>query len=416
MKAKYKIHKWQKQHLQSNKRFHLLVWHRKARKTYTALLKTFKEAINNRGVYWIIEPTFRLAKQTIWEDLRMLNEIFPEEVVKKRNQTDLSLQLVNGSWIYLYGADKPDYLRGPNPRGVVIDEYAVQQEDVWTKIVAPIIFSNGGWTMFCFTPKGKNHAWKLWRETEGNEKWERTYLPVSLSKLIQPDEIENIKKTLPQDAFRQEFECEFLEGEGTVFRKIRQAIKHEPVDYSAPHVFGVDLARKMDFTVVVGINLWTNHVDVFDRWNTVDWTLTRDRIASLVKKFPPSPVIMEVNSIGDPFFDFISKTGISIIPITTTGENKNNLINRLSIFIENKYITYEDDPTILGELEAFGYDITPLGRIQYSAPSGLHDDIVMALAFAVSHISEKPRPRTLPVSYQFDWQPKPQQINLDPYD
>ncbi len=394
----------------------MLVWHRKARKTYTGILKVFKEAILIPGVYWFIEPTFRVAKQTIWEDPRMLDSVIDPELIKKRNQTDLSLQLINDSWIYLYGADKPDYLRGPNPRGVVLDEFAVQQNEVWTKVVAPIIFSNKGWVMFCFTPKGKNHAWKLWREKQEDPEWETSLLPVSKSGLLSPKEIESIKQTLPQDAYRQEFECEFLEGEGTVFRKIRQAIRHIPTDYSAPHIFGVDLGRKMDFTVLIGINLYNNHIDVFDRWNVVDWSLTRDRIASTVKKFPYSPVVLEMNSVGDPFYEFISKTGVAIIPITTTGENKTNLINRLAIFIENQYLTYEDDPLILGELEAFGYDITPLGRIQYSAPEGLHDDIVMAMAFAVSQINEKPKAKAVSPVYQFDWQPQEKQDNLDPYE
>ena len=71
-----KIHKWQYQHLNSQKRFHIMVWHRKARKTFTALLKVYKEAISHPGTYWIIEPTFRAAKHTVWEDPLMLDSIF----------------------------------------------------------------------------------------------------------------------------------------------------------------------------------------------------------------------------------------------------------------------------------------------------------------------------------------------------
>ena len=110
------IHKWQQKHLSSDKKLQVLNWHRKSRKTFTGLVKVYREALLHPNTYWIIEPTYKLAKTTVWNDPTMLFTVFDEEVIAKRNETDLSLKLINNSWIYLYGADKPDYLRGPNPR------------------------------------------------------------------------------------------------------------------------------------------------------------------------------------------------------------------------------------------------------------------------------------------------------------
>ncbi|MEM3609332.1 MAG: terminase family protein [Candidatus Anstonellales archaeon] len=410
------IHKWQLQHLQSTKRFHILVWHRKARKSFTGLLKLYKEAVSKPGVYWFVSPTFRAAKHTIWEDARMLDTVFDKEIIKKRNQTDLSLQLINDSWIYLYGADEPNYLRGPNPNGVVIDEYAEQKEEVWTQVIAPIIYMNKGWAMFAFTPKGKNHAWKLWKQNEENPDWELSFLPVSKSGLLSSKEIEIIKSSLPASAFEQEFECEFLEGEGTVFRRIYEAIKDLQPNFSAPHIFGLDLGKKIDFTVLIGIDRTTNHVDFIDRFNLIDWDLSRDRIVADLRKFPPSPVVVEANSIGDPYIENLRKFGVSIIPFITSATTKKDIINKLSIFIENKYISYPNNPTILNELSAFGYEITKNGNIKYGAPEGVHDDVVMAMALAVSQISDKPLPKSYTPTYQFNWTPQEKPFTLDPYD
>jgi hypothetical protein len=408
------IHKWQYQHLNSKKRFHIMVWHRKARKTFTALLKIYKEAIAKPKVYWLVEPTFRAAKHTVWEDPLMLDTVFDKEIVAKKNQTDLSLQLINGAWIYLYGADEPNYLRGPNPYGVVIDEYSEQKEEVWTKVVAPIIYMNKGWVMFAFTPKGKNHSYNLYIANKDNPEWEVSHLPVSKSGLLTPQEIETIKASLPEDAFRQEFECEFLEGVGTVFRKY--TTKTEETNYSAPHIFGLDLGRKQDFTVLVGFNRYTNHLDFIDRFNVVDWDLIRQRVIADLRKFPMSPVVIEANTIGDPFIEDLRKAGISVIPFITSAPSKKNIINKLAVFLENSYITIPNDPQIIDEISAFTYELTPQGNIKYGAPEGFHDDIVMAMALAVSQMSEKTLPKQTQPKYQFDWQIEEKPFTLDPYD
>jgi len=411
-----KIHKWQLQHLQSKKHFHILVWHRKARKTFTALLKVFKEAIEHPGVYWIISPVFRLAKDTIWNDPRMLDTVFDPRIVEKKNLTDLSLKLINGSWIYLYGADKPDYLRGPNPRGVVLDEFAVLKPEIWTEIVAPIIYSNKGWAFFCFTPKGQNHAWKLWLAQKDNSDWETSFLPVSKSQLLTKKEIGSIKKSLPASAYAQEFECEFLSGEGVVFRRIREAIKDIKPNFERPHIFGLDLGRKRDFTVLVGFDRTNNHMDFFDRFTLVDWDLQVQRIVHSLRKFHDPSVVVEANSIGDPIIEDLRRAGVRVIPFVTSLQSKNNLIKKLSIFIENKYISFPDIPDLIDELGSFGYEITKSGNTKYSAPQGCHDDCVMAMGLAVTKLSDKPVPITLDPIYQFDWTPEEKPLLLDPYD
>lgn len=411
------IHKWQLQHLKSDKHFHIMVWHRKARKTFTALLKVFKEAIQHPDVYWIIEPVFRLAKDTIWNDPRMLDAVFDPQIVKRKNQTDLSLELINGSWIYLYGADKPDYLRGPNPKGVVIDEFAVEKPELWTEVIAPIIYSNKGWAMFAFTPKGKNHAWKLWLSHKDDPDWECSFLPVSKSNLLSPKEIENIKASLPASAFAQEFECEFLAGEGVVFRRVDEAIKDGvEVHPEHPHIFGLDLGRKLDFTVLVGFDRTNNHLDFFDRFSILDWDLQVQRIVHDLRKFNNPPVVVEANNIGDPIIEDLRRANIKVIPFITSLQSKNNLIKKLSIFIENKYITYPNIPELIDELSAFGYEITKSGNTKYSAPAGYHDDCVMAMGLAVSQLNDKPIPIPATPVYQFDWEPTQKTIELDPYE
>lgn len=411
-----RIHKWQAQHLKSTKRWQILVWHRKARKTYTSIIKVFQEAIKHPDIYWIIEPTYKLAKTTLWDDPRMLFDVIDNEVIKHKNKSDLSLELINGAWIYLYGADHPDYLRGPNPKGVVLDEYSVEKEQIWTEVVAPVLYMNHGWAWFLFTPKGKNHAYQLYQRAKNSEDWETSYLPVSVSHLLSAREIKSIRETSTSQTFEQEFECKFLEGEGTVFRKVEGAVEGVllPPDPQCEYIFGIDLGRKQDYTVISGFNRMTNHLDYFDRFTTVDWPLQVKRIKEAAKRYNDALCVVEANSIGDPIIRDLRDQGIRVLPFQTTSSSKRDIIEKLSIFIENKYITYPNIPVFLDELQSFGYTISGNKTIKYGAPEGLHDDTVMATAIAVTQLKDTPRSRpTITPSIQLDQEV--QNPHLDPY-
>ena len=82
----------------------------------------------------------------------MLFNIIPNELVSEINQTDLVVKFKNGSLYQLKGSDDPDALRGPNPFGVVFDEFDTQKQEGWG-VVEPIIRANGGWVWFIGTPQ-----------------------------------------------------------------------------------------------------------------------------------------------------------------------------------------------------------------------------------------------------------------------
>ena len=49
-----------------NHRFKVLIWHRRARKTTTAINEIVKQALVTPGVYWHLFPTYAEAKNAIW--------------------------------------------------------------------------------------------------------------------------------------------------------------------------------------------------------------------------------------------------------------------------------------------------------------------------------------------------------------
>ena len=79
----------------------------------------------------------------------------------KRHETELKVDLWNGSRIQIFGADNPDSLRGLGFDGVVLDEFALMSPRTWSEIVRPAIADKLGYVIFIGTPMGHNHFWEV---------------------------------------------------------------------------------------------------------------------------------------------------------------------------------------------------------------------------------------------------------------
>jgi hypothetical protein len=77
----------------------------------------------------------------------------------------------------------------------------------------------------------------------------------------------------------------------------------------------------------------------------------------------------------------IQRAGTPLQAFKFTPQSKQQLMQRLAVVIQQGLLKIPLG-VIIGELNAFGYEYTAHG-VRYSAPDGLHDDCVMALALAV---------------------------------
>ncbi len=371
-------------------RFKVLVWHRRARKTSTALEKIALEAHNVPGqVYWVIYPTKTQAKEAIWKDPNMLFRIIPPELIERQNEIELTLYLKCKSIIILKGADEPDSLRGTNPYGIIFDEFDTMKYEAWG-VVEPIIRGNGGWAWFIGTFKGKRHLWNLLeRVRQGHKEWTGSVLKASLSGVIDLDQLAEAKKSMSDALYNQEFECEPLEGEGSVFRGVREvatAIPHKPID-GHYYVMGVDLAKYTDFTVITVYDRSTNAQVYQDRFQTLEWPFQKKRIKSVSDHYNKALIILDSTGLGDPIYDDLSRMGVPIESFKFTQSSKKDLVEKLSIYIEQKRIKILPIEETLVEFDNFTYELGPTGQMRYGAPNGFHDDIVISHGLAVSSLN-----------------------------
>ena len=205
------------------------VWHRRAGKEKTFLNYTIRKMVERVGTYFYLFPTYAQAKKAIWDgrdrDGFAFLSHFPDQLVQSKNITDLQVKLINGSVFQLIGTDNIDSIMSTNPIGCVFAEYSLQDPRGW-EYVRPILRENGGWAVFDFTPRGKNHGYTLYElatklQAEGNKDWFVSRLTVDDTGVLSRADIESERREgMDEDLIQQEYFCSWSGvQQGTYYAK-----------------------------------------------------------------------------------------------------------------------------------------------------------------------------------------------------
>ena len=198
-------------------RFRVLVAGRRFGKSYLACIELFIAAVERPGeTFFYCAPTYRMAKDIAWKTLK---KIIPKEFISTKNETDLRLELVNGSTIELKGTENAAALRGRSLSGIVLDEAAFMEAEVWFEVLRPALADKQGWALFISTPDGTaSWFYDLWcyceEDTSGD--WKRWCFTTIDGGNVPAAEVEAARKQLDARTFRQEFEASFENLSGLV--------------------------------------------------------------------------------------------------------------------------------------------------------------------------------------------------------
>lgn len=217
----------------------VLVWHRRAGKDLTLYNRVGVAACQRVGTYFYFFPTYAQGKKILWDSMdsqgnRILDYI-PPQLVASRNETEMQQKLTNGSVVQIVGTDKIDSIVGTNPIGCVFSEYALQDPKAWS-YVQPILAENGGWAAFAYTPRGRNHGYRLYEYAKAHpESWYCALLTVKDTQredgtpVVPESEIEQARASgIDEDIIQQEFYCSFDGSlQGNYYGKQIQAARAE---------------------------------------------------------------------------------------------------------------------------------------------------------------------------------------------
>lgn len=190
------------------------VWHRRAGKDLTALHQTAKMAHERRGMYWHCLPTYKQAKKAIWDGFtrdgrKIIDSVFPPPIVKRKNTSEMLVELKCGSMVQLVGSDTVDSLVGAGPVGVTFSEYSISKPRAWD-LVRPMVAENDGWASFIFTPRGNNHGRRLFDIAQNDSRWFCELLTIHDTQAL-PASLLDEERTagMPEALIRQEYLCDW---------------------------------------------------------------------------------------------------------------------------------------------------------------------------------------------------------------
>ena len=212
----------QKTITQSNKRFRVLVSGRRFGKTHLAIRELCKAASQPGRKVFYVAPSYRMAKQIVWEQLK--TRLRQLRWIKRINESDLSIRLVNDSLISLRGADNEDSLRGVGLDFVVLDEFADIDAKAWHEVLRPTLSDTGGGALFCGTPKGiGNWAYDMFQHSKtDDDNWQSFQYTTIQGGQVPPEEIEQAQQDLDARTFKQEYEASFETYSGTIYYNYSQ--------------------------------------------------------------------------------------------------------------------------------------------------------------------------------------------------
>ena len=374
--------------INSKTRFNVYPAGRRFGKTEAEKLRAIYMVMEGKTIWWV-NPTFDNTYEA-WLDF--LN--FFEQFVTRDNINKSRRQIFtpNGGSIRMLGAD--NFKRGAGINHVFVDEAAFMNlDELWNYQLRPMLLESKGGADFFSSTNGRNGFWQLYQKAIDTDEpnWQGNHYTSYDNPLLDPVEIDDIKHDTPARVFEQEYMAQFLDDGGAVFRNLKACIFDTPEQSrDGKVVFGVDWARHHDYTVITAIDTETRHVLEIDRFNQIDWTMQRNRLKAMYDRWLPSVIFAEANSIGEPNIEELQKIGLPVEPFQTTAASKAGIINGLALAFEQNDIGIPDDKMLLSELQAYSVERTSAGNYKYSAPSGLHDDMVMSLAIAWHGVINRP--------------------------
>lgn len=383
-----KLYFKQERALFNNSRYKIIEAATKTGKTHGAIVWIQEETLKlkpGQNTWWVA-PVYNQAKIAYLRLKRVLQPLLKAKYVKV-NDVSLTIEYVGYGTIYFKSADNPDSLYGEDVYACVFDEFNRARESAWIAIRSTLTSTQGKVVLIGNVLASDNWGYKLARKAEqGLKNWSFTRLTAydAVEAGIFPlEEVEDAKSVLPEEAFQQLYLAVASENALNPFgiKAIDNCIR--PLSTDPPVCFGIDVARKKDFTVIIGLDE-NNFVCVYEKFQE-NWDITRDLIIRTVQN---RPVKIDATGTGDALAEQLVSAGLDVEPVVFSLQRKQALIENLAYFIQRQLVGFPEG-SISDQLKAMIMDYSKNNRnIKYTSMSE-NDDEVMALALATEFLIQE---------------------------
>lgn len=367
------LHEGQLKVLREAARFNVLECGRRFGKTHLGIQLAIDCAIDGGEVGWFA-PTYRFMSDPWRQTVGIL-----QPMTSSLGQKERRIELVSGGYLDFWSLDSVNAGRGRRYDRVIIDEAGIVRDlsAVWQETLRPTLADKQGDAWFLGTPKGRNFFHRCFERGQiGDDGWKSWRLPTITNPLIPDSEIEAARAELPKAVFEQEFMGIPADDGGNPFGLDSIAACLGEVSTDEVKAIGIDLAKSVDWTVVCGLDA-DGCVCMLERWQG-PWSMTKERISQMVGDLP---CLIDSTGVGDPIVEDLQRKHPRVEGFKFSATSKQQLMEGLASGFQQRKLKIPDN-WLRVECDTFEYEYTRTG-VKYTAPVGLHDDGVCALALAL---------------------------------
>lgn len=223
-------------------KFAVWVMHRRGGKDRTALAQACKDAFKRVGLYWHCLPTLKQGRKVVWDNItsegkNLIDQTFPRELVRRRLEDEMKIELENGSIVQIVGADNFNSLVGASPVHVTFSEWSLTDPRAYD-FVRPILRENDGSVSFIYTPRGYNHGWKTLEVARKLPKAFTAVMSIRDTQVLSEADIALERAyDMPEELIAQEYYCDFSSANigAIVGRYINVAEREGRINVDAQH-------------------------------------------------------------------------------------------------------------------------------------------------------------------------------------
>lgn len=330
--------------------------------------------------FWWVAPVAPVAAIAY----RRMCKAIPVDL-RTTHDTLQRITLINGAHIWFKSAEKPDNLYGEDVYAAAIDECSRVREDSWFAVRTTLSATKGKCRGIGNVKGRRNWFYKMCRRAEAKASADSSYHKLTWKDaasagILDVQEVEDARAMLPPNVFQELYEAEASDDTGCPFgiEAIAQCVA--PLSKNPAVVWGWDFARKRDWFVGIGLD-YRGAVCAFERWQ-MPW---QQAIPLCREKTNRMPALVDSTGVGDVILAALASGPGNFEGYMFTPRSKQTLMEALAVDIQMRKAQFPDGP-IRNELESFEYEYRQNGQgVRYSAPEGMFDDCVCALALARWH-------------------------------
>ena len=305
-------------------------------------------------------------------------------IILEKNKAELSITFVNGSTLIFLSADRPDSIRGYSFNYIVIDEAAFIKEIALTEAILPTLTSIGKKCLIISTPKSKGWFYNYHLKGSDENKDYISFTGISTDNPYTDKEfIAEQQISLPKDIYEQEYNAVFSDAGSEVFRGLDNVcIINNFVNESKERCYaGIDTGLTNDFSALC-IQNEAGRVLYMEKINGQNITTIAQKFIQICSRFNIAGGYIETNGIGRALYDLVRPKILKFQPFITTQDSKTTMVRSLIQSIEEMSVelpSKEFYPDLYKEMSLYTYKMGSNGKLSFTHPSGVHDELVDAL-------------------------------------